>query len=162
MNKSKHRSERITTMKSIFNKPDNAEIIGRINKLTASSAAQWGTMNVSQMMVHTREPVRVAFGELKLERSVVGILFGWLAKKKLLSDKPFGKNMPTDKNFIVHNSPDFEEERNRLVAIVKRCAEEGAGAFTIEPHPFFGKLTSREWDALLWKHLDHHLKQFGV
>ena len=149
-------------MKSIFNKSDNDELVGRINKLTASSATQWGKMNVSQMMVHAREPFRVAFGELKLERSLVGILFGSIAKKKLLSDRPFGRNLPTDKHFIVRDNPDFETERNRLVAIVKRCAEQGAGAFTTAPHPFFGKLTSEEWDALLWKHLDHHLQQFGA
>ncbi len=31
-----------------------------------------------------------------------------------------------------------------------------------DPHPFFGNLNSEEWDTLNWKHLDHHLRQFGV
>lgn len=92
----------------------------------------------------------------------MGVLFGKMAKKKLMSDKPFPKNLPTVKSFIMPDNLHFEEEKNKLIAQIKRLAIEGEKVFTKEPHPFFGKLTAPEWDALGWKHVDHHLQQFGV
>ncbi len=148
-------------MKSLFNPNDNNEIIERINNLKPDSKSEWGKMNVSQVLAHSQAPLRVAFGEVKLKRGLLGILFGKMAKKKLLAET-FKKNMPTDKAFIVVDDRNFEEEKNKLIKLVRRFAEDGPGGITKETHPFFGELTSEEWDALQWKHLDHHLRQFGV
>jgi len=63
-------------MQSIFNATDNAEFIERINKLTPSSPALWGKMNVSQMLVHCQVIIQVALGELRLKRNLLGFLFG--------------------------------------------------------------------------------------
>ncbi len=147
-------------MKSLFNKTDNQEMIDRINKLGSNSKAQWGKMNVSQMVLHMQQPLRVAFGELKLKRTFIGILFGGIAKKKLAGPQPFPRDMPTDKNFIVSTKPNFEVEKKKLIILVQRFAEKGPSGIMQEPHPFFGKLTTQEWDSLQWKHLDHHLRQF--
>ncbi len=53
-------------------------------------------------------------------------------------------------------------ERRRLSELVRRFNAGGAGGLSKTPHPFFGKLTSKEWDQLTCNHLDHHLRQFGV
>jgi hypothetical protein len=29
-------------------------------------------------------------------------------------------------------------------------------------HPFFGKMSAKEWATIAHKHMDHHLRQFGV
>lgn len=149
-------------MKSLYSAAGNQEMIGRINLLSANAKAEWGKMSVDQMIVHTQRPLQVAFGDLKLKRTLVGILFGGMAKKKLTSDEPWKKNLPTDKNFIVTDHRNFEEERKKLIALVQRFGQAGPSGISKEPHPFFGQLTPQEWDRLTWKHLDHHLTQFGA
>jgi hypothetical protein len=135
-------------MKSLFNKGDNQEIINRISTLTAASQAQWGKMNVGQMLTHCQEPLRVAYGDLKLKRGLIALLFGAYVKKKLTKDEqPFGKNLPTD---------------NAFIGVVQKFEQVGPSGITKEKHPFFGSMTPNEWDIIQWKHLDHHLKQFGA
>ncbi|HMT27658.1 MAG TPA: DUF1569 domain-containing protein [Bacteroidia bacterium] len=141
-------------------KPEvKASIIARINKLSPQSVALWGKMNVAQMMTHCQAQLRVAVGDEKLNHSIMGMLFGNWARKKLLEDKPFSKNLPTAPSFIVKNQPDFEEAKNKLIGLITRFNE---NSITKNPHPFFGKMTIEEWSTGTWKHLDHHLKQFGV
>lgn len=149
-------------MKSLFKTADNAELINRIHKLTPQSHPLWGKMNVSQMLAHLQAPLHAALGELKSKRGLIGILFGKLAKKKFLSGAPFGKNLPTDKNFIVTDNRDFEIEKQKVIALLHRFEKAGPAGITKEPHPFFGIMHAHEWDAIQWKHFDHHLSQFGV
>ena len=150
-------------MKSIFNSSDNMEIVNRIGRLTSSSKPEWGKMSVDQMLGHAQRPLLVALGELRLKRSLVGFLFGGMAKKKLAQgEEPFSRNLPTNKNFIVTDHPNIDEGKKTLVALVRKFAQVGPGGITKEPHPFFGKMTTQEWDTLMCKHLDHHLRQFGV
>lgn len=118
-------------------------------------------MTAVQMLAHCQAPFRVASGQLRLKRALIGRLFGKLAKKKYVtSDTPFGHNSPTDPRFLFLGAHDFESEQSELLELVKRFGE--TGAITRDPHPFFGPMTAEEWDRLLWKHLDHHLRQFGV
>ncbi len=79
----------------------------------------------------------------------------------MLADKPFKKNMPTVKEFKV-TTEDFEKEKSIILAYIDRFIKDGPQIITKEAHPFFGKMELNEWDLLQWKHLDHHLTQFGV
>ena len=118
-------------------------------------------MNCAQMLAHCQKPFLLAFGELKMKRGLVGkLLGGWAKKKFIVSEDPFGKNSPTDPQFRMTGTFDFEREQAGLIALVKRYGEEGAQA--TDPHPFFGPLSANEWDRLMWKHIDHHLRQFDV
>ena len=149
-------------METLYDKSGADLIIGRINQLTPESTALWGKMTVAQMLAHCQAPLRVAFGDLVLKRGFFGFLFGGMAKKKLLADAQFDRNLPTDPNFKIREKKDFEKEKHELIKMVTKIAEKGPTGITSEPHPFFGKMTPEQWDALLWKHLDHHLRQFGV
>jgi hypothetical protein len=150
-------------MKSLFNQKDNNEIIERINKLSPSSNAQWGKMNVEQMLAHCRMPLLAAYDGVKLKRGLIGILFGSIAKKQLITqDKPFKQNLPTDNNFIITHPKSFEKEKQKLIEKVEAFYKNGPDKITKQPHSFFGKLTPQEWDKLQTKHLDHHLRQFGA
>lgn len=149
-------------MYDLFNKEDNQKIIERINKINSDSKAQWGKMSAAEMLYHCRQPLRVGFGELKLKHGLMGKLFGNIAKKQVLSDKPFKKGLPTDGNFKPKGNYDLEKEKAGLIELVNKLAEGGPGAITKEPHPFFGSLTPAEWNSITWKHLDHHLLQFGA
>jgi Protein of unknown function (DUF1569) len=151
-------------MPSLFHNADNQHLIARLSQITPDTPAQWGKMNAAQMVAHCCVPLQVAFDEVRLKRGLIGVLFGWLAKRKLAKpDKAWDKNLPTDPNFVMlGKNPDFETEKMRLIGLISRFASQGPNAITKEPHPFFGKLTPQEWDQLQWNHLNHHLTQFGV
>jgi hypothetical protein len=118
-------------------------------------------MNVAQMMAHCCAPLETYFTESKMKKSFIGILFGKVVFKQLISDKPWRKSLPTAKSFKIADERNFEEEKNKLVSIVDRFSTEGY-TITSFTHPFFGKLSSQEYALFNYRHLDHHLQQFGV
>jgi hypothetical protein len=90
-------------------------------------------------------------------------MIGRIVKPMALgNDKPMRRNSPTARSLIVDDARPLETERTRLNELIGRFVAGGAVACTTEPHPFFGKLTPEEWAILTYKHLDHHLRQFGV
>jgi hypothetical protein len=148
-------------MKSLFDENTSNDLILRIKNLKPDTKAVWGRMSVSQMLTHAQKPFMVAFDELKLKRGLIGFLFGDMARKKLTGPQPFKKNLPTDKNFVIKDNPNFEMEKEKLINYVQKFAKTGPDGITKLPHPFFGVMTPKEWDTLMYKHLDHHLRQFG-
>jgi hypothetical protein len=149
-------------MESIFEPGSSAAILQRIDRLYPDAAAQWGKMNVSQMLAHCQVPLQVGLGEKQLKQSLVGKLFGRMAKKQMLKEGFFKKNLPTDASFVVKDARDFEKEKQLLKIFVQRFAEADTTAMVQRRHSFFGKMTRDEWGVLTWKHLDHHLRQFGA
>lgn len=149
-------------MQSIFEPAAANRIIDRIDKLQDGAPGQWGKMSVSQMLLHCQQPVKVALGELQLKHSFIGKLFGKMAKKSLLKNEPFKKNLPTAPEFRVKSQPAFNQEKQALKSLVQRLQAADQDAIAARVHPFFGKMNAAEWGVLNWKHLDHHLLQFGV
>ncbi len=137
-------------------------MIARIDRLRPDTRAQWGKMDVAQMLAHCQVPLRVATGEKKLGHSIIGKLFGKMAKKKLMQPGDFKKSMPTHPDFRMNDPREFEREKKELLRLVRAFASGGPSVLTSDPHPFFGPMTQDEWETLQWKHLDHHMKQFGV
>jgi hypothetical protein len=148
-------------MKKLSNQEANQHMVARINSLSDQTPARWGKMNVTQMLQHCQVGLNVAFGDIKLKRGFFAILIGGIAKKMALGSVPFKKNLPTDKAFIIQLPGNFEEEKSGLIQLVREFATPDV-KLTPNPHPLFGKLSKEEWDILMWKHLDHHLRQFGV
>ena len=147
---------------NLFDSKTHTEIIDRINQLSEQSERQWGKMNVSQMLAHCKEAFKVPLRNKPIPRMFIGRIFGWMAKGKLYDEKPWGKNLPTAPNFIIQDERDFEIEKSALLELIKQfytLGPDGVGHF---PHPFFGTLTKEQWGKSMWKHIDHHLKQFGV
>lgn len=152
----------IVSQMSLFRAEDAQLFVQRIKSLTPENKPMWGKMNVGQMLAHCQEPLKVALGDLVLKRTIIGFLLGGIAKKKILGENGFGKNSPTHPLFVMTDKRVFEREQSNLIALVERLHKGGASALTKETHPFFGRLSPQEWDALQSKHLDHHLRQFGV
>jgi hypothetical protein len=146
-------------VKNLFDQSVKQDILDRINKLTPQSQKQWGKMEVSQMLAHCQMPLGVAVGTHKLQGSFLIKLIGSLFKSQLYNDKPFKQNLPTDKSFKIADPKDFEKEKQSLIQMINEFSENNMSG---EPHPFFGKLTKEQWSKGTWKHLDHHLRQFGV
>ncbi|MES1224663.1 MAG: DUF1569 domain-containing protein [Bacteroidota bacterium] len=147
-------------VKSLFDSNSKLEIINRINTLTPQSAAVWGKMNVAQMLAHCQMPLGVATGDHKFKGSFLLKLIGPMFKPLLYNEKPFKRNLGTDKSFIMTGTQkDFAVEKQKLVDMVQRFNENN---MTDAPHPIFGRMTKEQWSKGTWKHLDHHLQQFGV
>jgi hypothetical protein len=149
-------------MKSIYQPATLSEINNRLNSLQPTNARLWGKMDAPQMMAHCSEPIQVAMGESFPPRIFLGRILGPLMKKKFVSEAPFGKNYPTDKNFIMNTPKDFEKEKARLAGLINQFAKNGPEKCSTHPHSFFGKLTPEQWGIVTYKHLDHHLRQFGA
>ena len=149
-------------VENLFETSVHQNIVERINLLTPASERQWGKMSVSQMLAHCKEAFKVPLSKKPIPRMFIGRLFGWLAKGKLHDEKPWGKNLPTAPNFIIKDERDFEKEKSELLELINQFYAEGPEAVGNFPHPFFGTLTKDQWGKSMWKHVDHHLKQFGV
>ncbi|MFN8273340.1 MAG: DUF1569 domain-containing protein [Flavobacteriaceae bacterium] len=149
-------------MPSIFNPADNQLMIDRIEKLTPETQGLWGKMSVNQMLVHCTKAIEVAFGKMELKVLFIFKLLGRLLKNKVIVNGNLDKNSPTAKEFVIKDQPDFEQSKKQLIEALQKFAQEGPSCIKLKNHPFWGPLNTEEWDMLMWKHLDHHLKQFGV
>ncbi len=151
-------------MTSLFDTQSNHEIVLRIEKLTKDSIAKWGKMSVNQMIEHVVMHLKMTSGEIKVTRSFTGRIFGLIFKNIFLyKNNVIGKNLPTHEKLIPEGNPDFNLMKKDLINSVSKFSILGANNIGKDSqHYFFGKLSDKEWDILMWKHLDHHLRQFGV
>src|SRR4051794_35588428 len=149
-------------MKNLFDSETVDEVIARIDCLQDGSSRQWGKMGVAQMMAHCSSTLDMASGRLNLPRLFIGRVLGPLAKPGFTNEKPFSKNSPTDKKLVVADQREFTREREQLKLKVRQFQQGGEAQCSRHPHPFFGKLTPTEWSRGMYKHLDHHLRQFGA
>jgi len=149
-------------MKSLFETPDREALRARLAALQPESARQWGKMNAAQMLAHCATALEVGTGERPTKQKLIGKLLAPLVRKSVLGETPFGKNGPTDKMLVVADERDFNAERERLLADIDRFVERGTAHAGAQMHPFFGKLSGDDWGTLMWKHIDHHLRQFGA
>jgi Protein of unknown function (DUF1569) len=150
-------------MKNLFEAATAEEIKERIARLGPNSTRQWGKMTAPQAMAHCSVGMEWAVGDKVEPRMFLGRIFGPIAKSQVLKDgKPMGRNAPTAKSLVIKNECDLGKECARLSALVERFAADGPQGCTKHPHTFFGQMTPEEWAQLMYKHVDHHLRQFGV
>ncbi len=149
-------------MKTLYQPDAVAELLSRIDTLQPASVRQWGKMDVAQMMAHCAAALDMASGRMNLPRIFIGRLLGPLVKPIFTNEKPFSKNSPTAKDFVISDARDFAREQEQLKSKLRQFHEGGEERCTRHPHPFFGPLTPQDWSRGMYKHLDHHLRQFGV
>ena len=148
-------------MGSILNESDRAAICNRMSSLSASSTARWGKMNVTEMLQHLRLSARMTVGELQVPSSNKRAFQVWPLKHLILYVLPFPKGAPTAPELLPGAAESFEEERAAVLTLLNQIGtgpKQGAGP----AHPLFGTLSWPEWGAVTYKHVDHHLKQFGA
>jgi len=149
-------------MRNLFEPETVDEVVSRIDKLQPNSERQWGKMDAAQMMAHCSITLDIASGRTNLPRIFIGRIIAPFVKSSYTNDKPFAKNGPTGKELVVADRRDFAREREQLKVKVRQFHEGGEARCTRHPHPFFGALTPPAWSRGMYKHLDHHLRQFGV
>jgi len=148
-------------MKTIFDKQEQQEFLKRIEKLTPETQNQWGKMNVAQMLSHCAIAMKMPSGEFSPALSPMRVI-GQFFKKAALGAKPFHKNSPTAKELVMTDPKEFAKEKAALLDSFHKLVQGGEEKATAKMHPFFGKMSPAEWGQINYKHLDHHLRQFGV
>jgi hypothetical protein len=150
-------------MKNLFEAETVEEIKGRMLQLRPESERQWGRMNAPQAVTHCTRGLELAMGDRRPPRILVGRAIGWIIKPMAFKEsEPMRRNSPTVPGLIVDDERDLAVEREHLSRMIDRFAAAGPEGCTTHPHTFFGRLTPEEWSAWMYKHLDHHLRQFGV
>ena len=150
-------------MKNLFDSARVEEVKERIARLRPDSERQWGKMNAPQAVAHCSGGLELALGDKRPPRVLLGRILGPIIRPKVFAnDQPFRRNSPTVKSLVIQDERDLAKERARLYAMIDRFVAAGPKGCTTHPHSFFGALTAEEWAILMYKHLDHHLRQFGV
>lgn len=150
-------------MKSIFDADACEEIKNRLENLSENAKANWGKMTIGQMLVHCSKPIELALGDIEVDKP------NWLKRKifrliapTLYNDKPWRQGLPTAKEFVITSTANFNSEREKLKTKIEQISQSKENFEPNKEHPYFGIFTAQQWGQMQYKHLDHHLKQFGV
>ena len=150
-------------MKNIFDKSISEEIIERINALNPDLKPNWGKMNIGQMLAHCNVTYELAYeNNVAKPKGFKKWLLKTIVKKIVVNEKPFTKNGRTAPEFLMTDEKEFNFEKDRLITFINKTQELGPTHFHNKESHSFGNLTTQEWNNMFYKHLDHHLNQFGV
>lgn len=149
-------------MQTLFDYQTHQEVLNRIEQLNEHTKPLWGKMQVNQMAKHCQKPLEVANGRLALRKpNVLMKLVFKMAKPTMYNDTPWKLNLPTAKEYEVRETDTFASEKEKLVAAINEFSKKSTNLHWPK-HPAFGTFTTDQWGKMQYKHLDHHLKQFGV
>ena len=148
---------------NIFSKEVSDKVISRINALTPTTQPKWGKMNVGQMLAHCNVTYEMVY-ETKhpAPKGIMKLMLQLFVKKLVVGEAPYTKNSRTAPAFLITTEREFETEKKRLIDHISKTQQLGAAAFDNKKSLSFGNLSTTEWNNMFYKHLDHHLSQFGV
>ena len=144
-------------MHSLFTPADREALSLRLAELEPATPRRWGTMAPAQMLLHCAIGLEVGTGDRPMQQVFLGKLMTPFLRGRVFGDQPFMRKV-----YVVKGDRDFEAERTRLATLIDRFVQRGPDRAAGAVHPFFGQLQGHEWGILMYKHLDHHLRQFGV
>jgi hypothetical protein len=150
-------------MQNIFNHKDYQSLLDRLNTISPLSERLWGKMDVSQMIIHLKDQLDIALGNKHAAAQGPFLFRTILGRYLALYVLPWRKGKektPREMNAELKGSviTDFENDKHLLLIRL----HEFATAESFSDHPFFGAMNKQQWGRLAWKHIDHHLRQFGA
>ena len=146
-------------MSTVFRPEDRAVLLRRLDALSPHDAPRWGRMNAPQMVTHVAEQMRMALGELPVALKKTPVRH-FPVKQLLVYWLPWPKGLPTSRELLARVPAGWDGDRADARALLERCGARGrAGPWAL--HPAFGTLSGRAWGVLIYRHTDHHLRQFG-
>jgi len=148
-------------MRTVLNENDLDAILNRLKALSVSSTRRWGSMDVTGMLQHLRLSALMTVGELPVVSKSKRAFQMFPLKHLILYVVPFPKGAPTAPELKPSDATSFQDERTALLNLLERIGT-GPSDGTGPPQPLFGPLTWLEWGVAIYKHADHHLKQFGA
>ncbi|WP_457652898.1 DUF1569 domain-containing protein [Rhodocaloribacter sp.] len=147
------------TKQSLYDPDVYRRTLARIDALTPESRPRWGTMNAAQMPAHCAEIIEVANGKPLENTPLIARLFKGMIRKMVVGERPYPKSTRTHPQYRQTSDRDFETEKQRLLDALEQFKETEGERI---PHPLFGEMSAAEKGWAMYKHLDHHLTQFGV
>ena len=144
-------------MRTLGQPHDLEFITKRLNSLKGSELRLWGTMTEGQMLLHCRRQIEMAIGKIPT-KPLFPRPIQWLTKITFGYCIPWPKNLLTAPEMVSKDETVFEFELEKLLGLITQFVE----GVEFHPHPIFGNLTKEDWGLIIYKHLDHHLRQFGT
>jgi Protein of unknown function (DUF1569) len=150
-------------MKNIFDISVTEGLIARINQLHVDTLPQWGKMNTARMFAHCSVAYDMVYTDkYSSPNAFHKFILSIFVKPVVVGNKPYQKNSMTAPEFIIKDDRDFETEKKRLIDNLTKTQKLGEEYFDNKVSSNFGVLTHHQWSTQFYKHLDHHLTQFGV
>jgi hypothetical protein len=148
---------------NVFTQEISADIIERIGLLKADSQPKWGKMSVAKMLAHCNVTYEMTYEDIHPKpNTLIKFILKMIIKKIVTNEVPYKHNSSTASQFIVKGDKDFEAERKRLIGYITKTQQLGESHFDGKESHSFGALNKTEWNNMFYKHLNHHLTQFGV
>jgi len=150
-------------MRNIFTQEVTQGLINRINKLSPDTQPAWGTMSVDKMLAHCNVTYEMVYDDIHPRPGAFArTLLKAFVKNTVVNEKPYKRNSRTANQFLIKDAKVFAKEKDRLIAYMNKTQELGENYFDGKESHSFGPLKAEEWNNMFYKHLDHHLTQFGV
>ncbi len=146
-------------MPSLRDQAARLELIRRLESLTPAARPKWGRLDAPRMLCHVGDTFAMALGEIAVPSMNRKALQCFPLKHLIIHVLPFPKSAPAPPEILATAPDNFDADRRRLAGFMERLA--AAPNAPGPAHPVFGPLSNNEWNVLQWKHVDHHLKQFG-
>ena len=147
-------------MKSVFQESVRQELTHRLAHLTPGVTPGWGSMTASRMVLHIIQSFRSSTGELFVKPKFGPLRFPPL-RDAIIYWMPFPKNVPTAPELLSGTPGDWADDTKLLRELIDRYATlDKGGSWPV--HAAFGQLNAEQWGVLMYRHTDHHLRQFGV
>ena len=148
---------------NIFSKEVSDNIIQRINNLTPATQPKWGKMSVAQMLAHCNVSYEMIYENIHPKPGgFMKFILKTLVKNKVVNEVPYKQSSRTAPQFIISETKDFDAEKQRLISYITKTQQLGENNFDNKESHSFGRITKTEWNNMLYKHLNHHLTQFGA
>ncbi|MEO7311385.1 MAG: DUF1569 domain-containing protein [Chitinophagaceae bacterium] len=148
---------------NVFTANSAAALVARINQLAPGIHPHWGKMTVSQMLAHCNVTYEMVYEDKHPKPGfLMKLILKMLVKKTVTNEAPYSHNSRTGPQFVIKDQRDFEPEKKRLIDHIQKTQELGEASFDNRVSHSFGPLKAGEWNNMFYKHLDHHLRQFGV
>lgn len=150
-------------IQDIFSPAVVDELVARIDRLRPDTRPVWGKMTVDQMLAHVNVSYIMVYEQtIPRPNPLMRWVLKTIVKQKVVGPAPYARGTPTAPAFRMTGTKDFDAEKAKLIAYLRRVAGEGRATFDGRESHSFGPLSADEWSTLFYKHLDHHLTQFGV
>jgi hypothetical protein len=146
--------------RSLSNARARQALLDRLERLSPEATARWGTMTAPQMLAHLVDWMLMAEGKLETAPKLRPLRYPPI-KQLAIYWLPFPKGVPTAPELVGRPPLEWALEQNAVRQHVEAFAQLGLRSEWPD-HPAFGKLTAQAWGVLGYRHMDHHLRQFGV
>ena len=150
-------------MESIWSDTYVGDMTARIGKLCPDTRPLWGKMAVGQMLAHCNVSYEMVYEEKHPKpNALMKNILKLLVKPTVVNEKPYKHNSATGPQFLIKETKDFAAEKARLLGFIHKTRDLGEAHFHGKASHSFGPLAGKEWNNMFYKHLDHHLRQFGA